>query len=749
MHSAPPTLLSGRIVLPDGGARQRYVLVRDGKIVWISRSRPPEAWLEDVVEVATGPQDWIFPGLLDLHTHASYNILPLWRSPRAPFDNRFAWRADAGYRAEVRDVSRKIRGHRAARQVFSELQALAGGTCVLDQNYPLDSDRDGAATVLCRDTGSAIEMGVPDGKRIRAVVDFFRPDARGRPSPARGHGDRPSPIDAYVQSRGRLQAILVHLAEGRSGFGTDRGVDPYSRAEFEAFMAHPALADIEAVRSSRLSIVHASGIDVDNAAHIDFLVERGIAVVWSPASNQLLYQDTLDAETLVARGVTVVLGSDWSPSGSKHVWEEAKFARFYLRAIGAYTSDADVFKMVTSQPARILGLPLGRVAEGARADFFVLRSPIESDSALEVFFSTSDKDVLATIVDGLPVYGDRGFLEQWRLDVQPLPKREGDAVQNKAVHLPESVGVPAFADEIDGVEDQLKQLRPPVYRSNLLVDSDALYQRRMHSLRARVERFGWSVRQWRKHGGRRPDAEVPIPPHHIRVHVRSSDGDRAQWMRDLGGTRLPAAIALGQPLGVVFLMVAILPSSVADTMVEVGITGFESDEEVADTLRGSVAGRVSDLLLGAESELWTANPRALDDTFDARSAYHLTTDPVDWHRGETRLSAWRRRTAVDSESFRTGLAETFQTELARTLEWDAAVVALWADYAFLWAHSSEQEPSDLPDDTLRSVADRVMRQTARRMDAKGSLSMRWDGLSLREEADVVRLQFTRRALIPW
>ena len=34
-------LLSGRIVFPDGGARQRYIFVRDGRIKWISRSRPP------------------------------------------------------------------------------------------------------------------------------------------------------------------------------------------------------------------------------------------------------------------------------------------------------------------------------------------------------------------------------------------------------------------------------------------------------------------------------------------------------------------------------------------------------------------------------------------------------------------------------------------------------------------------------------------------------------------------------------
>ena len=146
----------------------------------------------------------------------------------------------------------------------------------------------------------------------------------------------------------------------------------------------------------------------------------------------LLYDDTIDAEALIQRGVNVALGSDWSPSGSKHVWDEAKFARFFLDAIGSKISDADVFKMVTTNPGRCLGLrQLGRIEEGAFADFFILRSPIESDNALEIFFSTTDRDVLATIMDGLPIYGNRNFLGQFGLELQRLPRREGSAVADK------------------------------------------------------------------------------------------------------------------------------------------------------------------------------------------------------------------------------------------------------------------------------------------------------------------------------
>ena len=86
-------LISGRVVLPDGDARQRYMLIQNGVIARISRSRPPEGLLGGAREVTTGPQDSIFPGLIDLHAHSDYNVLPLWGSPLAPFANRFAYAA--------------------------------------------------------------------------------------------------------------------------------------------------------------------------------------------------------------------------------------------------------------------------------------------------------------------------------------------------------------------------------------------------------------------------------------------------------------------------------------------------------------------------------------------------------------------------------------------------------------------------------------------------------------------------------
>ncbi len=464
-----PLLLRGKIVQPDGTAPDRYVLVRDGRIVSISRQRPPLT--EGVPYVKTESEDWIFPGLLDLHTHTTYNALPLWHSWRAPFDNRFEWRGDAGYKKEVSGTSRTINTeeNRKILEVFAELQAVTGGTTVLQESQRLDQEISGQRLLLCRDTADPAELFLNENGVILSVVDFFRPGDDGRPAPVQ------KVLDEYVKHRseGTLLATLAHLAEGRSGYGTHRGADPYSRREFEAFMAHPAFADAEAVRSSPLTLIHGCGIDTRNPQHLDFLRERNISIVWSPVSNLLLYGDTLDAETLLAKGINVALGSDWSPSGSKHVWEEAKFARFYLDAIGAQVSDQQIFQMVTRNAGRCLALPsFGCIELGAPGDFFILRSPLETDDPMEVFLATTDRHVRATILGGRPLYGAREFLEQFEVDLQGLPPEEGSAVKDKAVHLPAALGVDVARD-VKRIEDALKALTPPVKRSNLLASSDA------------------------------------------------------------------------------------------------------------------------------------------------------------------------------------------------------------------------------------------------------------------------------------
>jgi 5-methylthioadenosine/S-adenosylhomocysteine deaminase len=485
-----PLLLRGKIVQLDGTGLDRYVLVRNGQIESVSRRRPPLT--SDAVYVEAGYNDWIFPGLIDLHTHTDYNALPIWEAKKAPFNNRFQWRGDPSYDDEVKKVYSSISGNKKVTTVFAELQAIAGGTVILQESQRLESNASiGSSPLLCRGTADPADLHLKNGE-ILSVVDFFKPSKDYTKSNATNQ------IDTYLEKRKskKLQATLVHLAEGRSGFGEAEGCDSYSRLEFETLMAHPAFQDAEAVRSSALSLIHCSGINVEDPAHINFLRERGISIVWSPVSNLLLYHDTLDVQTLMAEGINVALGSDWSPSGSKHLWEEAKFARFYFDAIGLPVSDEQVFQMVTANAAQCLGLQnLGRIEAGCLADFFILRSPLESDNALEVFFKTTDRHVRAVIIGGRPIYGSREFLQQFDLELQNLPPKEGSAVADKVVHIPAELGINVERD-FNKIEETLKGRG--FKRNNLLADADTPYREKINRLRQKVLRYGWQVQVWRR-----------------------------------------------------------------------------------------------------------------------------------------------------------------------------------------------------------------------------------------------------------
>src|SRR4029453_45149 len=86
----PPIVLLGKVVSMagppvDNGA----VYIRNGRIQAVRRRTDPAPdGFAAAPVIETGGV--IYPGLLDLHNHLAYNILPLWKPPRR-FDNRRDW----------------------------------------------------------------------------------------------------------------------------------------------------------------------------------------------------------------------------------------------------------------------------------------------------------------------------------------------------------------------------------------------------------------------------------------------------------------------------------------------------------------------------------------------------------------------------------------------------------------------------------------------------------------------------------
>src|SRR5262245_26710137 len=98
--TGPPLALAGRVVAMDDAFSVRndaIVYVTQGGIVAVQpRAQPAPAGFAGVPVIETGGT--IFPGLIELHNHLSYNALPLWSPVPKRFTNRGEWPNHKDYR---------------------------------------------------------------------------------------------------------------------------------------------------------------------------------------------------------------------------------------------------------------------------------------------------------------------------------------------------------------------------------------------------------------------------------------------------------------------------------------------------------------------------------------------------------------------------------------------------------------------------------------------------------------------------
>ena len=100
----------------------------------------------------------------------------------------------------------------------------------------------------------------------------------------------------------------------------------------------------------------------------------GASMVWSPLSNLLLYGQTAKIEAAKAAGVTMSLGPDWAPSGSKNLLAELKIAKIVSGLHNGLFSDREIVAMATCNPAKMLRWDnlLGSLGAGKLADLVVI-----------------------------------------------------------------------------------------------------------------------------------------------------------------------------------------------------------------------------------------------------------------------------------------------------------------------------------------------------------------------------------------
>ena len=407
---AERTIYEGRVVTMNGRSDVHdpgrvYV---DGTTISAVRAadKPAPAGWEDARLVRTG--DTIYPGLIELHNHLSYNALPLWQTPQR-FTNRGQWMRHRDYRRFVSgpaSVLGRTGGFLEAVVRYVEAKCLLGGVTT-SQGIALASN-----------------MGIRRYYKglVRNVEDT---DDEALPAAATRIADvEAGTAKAFLKTLNRSSSLLLHLAEG---------VDDAAREHFTSLR----IGTDEWAITPSLCGIHCAGL---HGRDYQIFRARGGSMVWSPLSNLLLYGGTADIERAKAEELPVALGSDWSPSGSKNLLAEMKVAWLVSEARGGVFTPREVVRMATVNPARMLkwDAAVGSLEPGKRADMMVVDG--RSGEPYEHLLKARESAVTLVVVDGQPRYGQPSLMRPFTAGHTVERRRVGGA--DRVLDLTDALGDP-------------------------------------------------------------------------------------------------------------------------------------------------------------------------------------------------------------------------------------------------------------------------------------------------------------------
>jgi 5-methylthioadenosine/S-adenosylhomocysteine deaminase len=368
------SILTGVVITMN----QRFDVLAPGRIC-ISGDRiehvlaPGDALPADYAGVvAIDTRGTIYPGLIELHNHLSYNMLPLWDVPKK-YTAREDWQRDPDYKRRVSLPPRTIGqdpGLLPAMTRYVEAKCLMAGVT----------------------TSQGIGL-----VNTNSIKKYYRGSVRNvetqRDKALPGAGTSVADVSdwtAFKRELDKASCILLHLAEGTD----DRSYQHFQSLKNPAgeWAISPALAGIHCVA-------------LKDGSDFDALGQRKAGIVWSPLSNFLLYGDTTRVALARAAGCALALGSDWSPSGSKNLLFELKVAHIASAARNHGISDRDLVASVTCEPARMLkwNASLGSIAPGKLADLTVIAGKAADPYALLV--RSKEKDIALVLIGGERKYG--------------------------------------------------------------------------------------------------------------------------------------------------------------------------------------------------------------------------------------------------------------------------------------------------------------------------------------------------------
>ncbi|MDQ1538953.1 MAG: hypothetical protein QOE58_3346 [Actinomycetota bacterium] len=468
----------------------------DGMVTAITHGRaaaPPGFEHARVVDVGSS---LVFPGLIDLHNHLAYNTLPLWTEPTRPQDKPFlhhnTWPGAQSYAPNVTwPAYAFITASPEELLAYAETRAIIGGTTTIQGSPPKNRPRDGWVVRNAEDE----KWGTTDANLIYASTLTLKPTGLADQALHMRHGS----------------AFIYHCSEGQ--------VDSVVAQEFRDAQSAGCLQE-------RFIAVHCNAVEPKAFASWR---QHG-AVVWSPFSNLWLYGSTTEAPAVIEAGLTLCLGSDWGPSGTRSVLGELKVARLVSDARGWGFTDSDLVRMVTTNPGDVLARPwkhqTGRLQPGAVADVLVIRATGKGDP-FKALVNARERDVDLVVIGGHAEYGKPALMAAAGSSATTALTVDGEA---RALLLSRPDDAAALW-EWDDVIARLEEVR-------------ADPSREIERARADQDAAMAAVYLAKSHNGGEPDTRVPRTPLRLALDMPTGLTPQGGLPKRLEDIKVPALAGL-------------------------------------------------------------------------------------------------------------------------------------------------------------------------------------------------------------
>jgi len=375
--------LTGTIVTPRGVVPNGTMLIAHGVIQGLGADIPiPKSF------VVVKTDGVIFPGLIDLHNHLTWNIFPRW-SPGPAVGNRYDWQAMKDYSAKLSNPQGLMvdRGLGCEMERYAEVKALFGGATSVVGSFgptPADSKRNECDRGLARNLDFISGLYSSDLNAEPLEYDVFPFEIPY--SKLQGIRD--------AMNSGKLKSLLIHVSEGK---------DASAAREFRMLKA------IGLLRPG-VTVIH--GVALQGPQLLE-MAGNGVGLVWSPRSNFSLYDATVDIASAKNAGIVIAIAPDWSPSGSSGMLEEIRYAyKWNLVQSPKPLEDSDFLKMATSNAARLSATDdkIGVLAVGMAADVIVL--PKRGESPAMALLDAQPGNIELVVVGGRPLLGSPDLMRQ-------------------------------------------------------------------------------------------------------------------------------------------------------------------------------------------------------------------------------------------------------------------------------------------------------------------------------------------------